>query len=153
MIHLLRSFIVIILLLTSFVEAAIDVHQFETASQRQRYHGLIEELRCPKCQNQNLAGSNSQIAQDLRNEVHRLLLAGNTNTEIKQQMVARYGEFVLYKPRLNSSTLVLWLLPLIMLAIAVIILGLILRQRRQRHKTSQLSGSEQAALDDLLKNS
>ncbi|MBX2808248.1 MAG: cytochrome c-type biogenesis protein CcmH [Cellvibrionaceae bacterium] len=152
MLGFMRWWLWVIIAVTPLVEAAIDVHTFETQSQRQRYHALIDELRCPKCQNQNLSGSNSQIAQDLRNEVHRLLVSGQSNTEIKQQMVARYGEFVLYKPLLKASTLVLWLLPLLLLVIALMILGLILRQRRQQASASCLSESEQAALDALLKN-
>lgn len=132
--------------------AAIDIYEFDTESQRERYHVLIDELRCPKCQNQNLAGSNSQIAVDLRRELHRLLQEGKTDKEIKEFMVARYGDFVLYKPPLKSSTLMLWLFPLVMLLIGLVSLALILRQRRKTVLTANpLNADEQAKLDSLIK--
>lgn len=134
--------------------AVVDLHEFDTESQRQRYLVLIEELRCPKCQNQNLAGSNSQISIDLRRELHRLLLEGKTDTEIKAFMVERYGDFVLYKPPLKASTLLLWLFPLVMLSIGLIALTLIIRQRRNKVIASHpLSEEEQGKLDSLVNHS
>lgn len=131
--------------------AAIDVYKFDTESQRQRYLVLAEELRCPKCQNQNLAGSNSQIATDLRRELHRLLQEGKTDVEVKDYMVERYGDFVLYKPPLTGSTFVLWFFPLLMLLTGLIILTLIIRQRRKKAVIDMpLSAVEQAKLDSLV---
>lgn len=134
------------------VEATVDLHKFETESQRERYLTLIDELRCPKCQNQNLAGSNSQIATDLRRELHRLLLEGKTDREIKDFMVARYGDFVLYKPPLQSSTVVLWLLPLVLLLVGAVALMMIVRQRRsvKNATTEILSTDEVSKLDSIL---
>lgn len=131
--------------------AAIDVYEFDTESQRERYNVLVDELRCPKCQNQNLAGSNSQIATDLRRELYRLLSEGKTDKEIKAFMVARYGDFVLYKPPFKSSTLVLWALPIVMLVLGLITLGLIIRQRRRADlRPAELSDDERAALKTLI---
>jgi len=135
-------------------KAVVDLHKFDTESQRERYLVLVEELRCPKCQNQNLAGSNSQISIDLRRELHRLLIEGKTDTEIKTFMVERYGDFVLYKPPLKASTLLLWLFPLLMLSIGLIALALIIRQRRKKVIASKpLSEEEQGKLDLLVNHS
>ena len=135
----------------SNVFAAVDVYQFDTESQRQRYHILVDELRCPKCQNQNLAGSNSQIAVDLRRELHRLLIEGKTDREIKAFMVARYGDFVLYNPPLKVSTLVLWLLPVVLVIVGSVVLVTIVRQRRQMAIANRdLSGDDLTQLNRLL---
>lgn len=140
------------LLVSSLSQAAIDVFEFDTTSQRQRYHQLVDELRCPKCQNQSLAGSNSQIAIDLRRELHRLLKEGKTDREIKAFMVARYGDFVLYRPPLRSSTLFLWLFPIILAFVGVLVLFLILYRRKKNQFDPQpsMSEKEQEALYNLL---
>ncbi len=109
--------------------AVIETYEFDTELQRQRYQDFIEELRCPKCQNQNLAGSNSPISADLRRELHRLLLEGKSDTEIIDYMVSRYGEFVLYRPPLNKHTLALWIVPAGLLMLGAIAVILLLRRR------------------------
>lgn len=111
------------------VIAAISVHEFEEEGDRLRFHSLIEELRCPKCQNQNLSDSNSQISIDLRDQVARLITEGKTEADIKSYMVQRYGEFVLYKPPVENNTILLWLAPLIMLVIGLSIFGWVIFQR------------------------
>jgi cytochrome c-type biogenesis protein CcmH len=132
--------------------SAIDIYEFETESQRHRYHVLVDELRCPKCQNQNLAGSNSEIATDLRRELHRLLVEGKTDREIKDFMVARYGDFVLYRPPLQTSTLMLWSLPLLLLLIGALTAIMIVRQRRRVSTTAEcdLSATDRSALARIL---
>lgn len=132
--------------------AAIDIYEFDTESQRQRYHVLVDELRCPKCQNQNLSGSNSQIATDLRRELHRLLLEGKTDAEIKAFMVARYGDFVLYSPPIKASTASLWILPILLLVVGLVVLVLIVRQRRQIKDAVEtvLSEDDVSKLNTLL---
>ena len=142
------SFFACILLISLQLEAAIDVYQFDTESQRQRYHALVEELRCPKCQNQNLAGSNSQIALDLRRELHRLLLEGKTDREIKSFMVDRYGDFVLYQPPLQSSTLILWLFPGLLIIVGALILALIVRKNRRASRS--LNDQDRSKIKHLL---
>ena len=152
------SFILIPLLCIVLVsdpsKAAIDAYQFDTESQRQRYHSLVEELRCPKCQNQNLAGSNSQIAMDLRRELLRLLLEGKTDREIKSFMVDRYGDFVLYKPPLRSSTVMLWFFPGLLMVIGVVVLALIVRRNRRLSSNpdndAKLSDQDLSKLEHLL---
>jgi cytochrome c-type biogenesis protein CcmH len=138
--------------------AVVDIYEFDTASQRERYHALSEELRCPKCQNQNLAGSDSQIAGDLRRELHRLLLEGKTDREIKTYMVDRYGEFVLYKPRLQKATLVLWVLPFVLFVAGIFVLTAVVSRRKakaseqalQEKENQKLSSDEQSELSHIL---
>lgn len=156
---LLKSILLVLLVSMSFpltASAAVDIYEFDTESQRERYHQLSEELRCPKCQNQNLAGSNSQISEDLRRELHRLLIEGKSDKEIKAFMVARYGDFVLYKPPLKSSTIALWLFPVVLLLVGAIALILIIRQREHatiKEDDKSLSDTEQHQLEELLTKS
>lgn len=98
-----------------------EIQHFDNESQRQLYYQLVEELRCPKCQNQNIADSNSQIAIDLRNQVARLVRENQNEDQIKEYMVNRYGDFVLYEPPLKRGTLLLWFGPLIMAIVGVLV--------------------------------
>ncbi len=122
--------------ITSFVmmlfaanSLAIDVVSFDDAELRARYDNLVYELRCPKCQNQNLSDSDSQISEDLRREVARLLNEGKSDSEIKKSMVALYGDFILYRPPVQNNTLVLWLAPSILLGVGLLIFGVIIFRR------------------------
>jgi len=87
--------------------------QFRDAAESERFHDLVVELRCVMCQNQSLADSNAQIAVDLRHEVLDLMRAGRSDQEIRDFLVARYGEFVLYRPRVSPTTWLLWFGPLL----------------------------------------
>ena len=111
---------------------------FENPQQEERFNQLTLELRCLVCQNQNLADSDAQLAHDLRSEVHEMLLAGNSNDEIKQFMVERYGDFVLYRPPMQKNTYLLWLGPLLLLLGGALIL------RSNVKKRSALLGSDQS---------
>jgi cytochrome c-type biogenesis protein CcmH len=122
-------FVFLALMLHMPARAVIETYEFDSDLQRQRYRDFIEELRCPKCQNQNLAGSNSPISADLRRELHRLLLEGKSDQEIVDYMVSRYGEFVLYRPPMNKHTAVLWLLPVALLALGALVVFMLLRRR------------------------
>ena len=102
---------------------------FETQQQEDRFKVLTQELRCLVCQNQNLADSDAQLAHDLRAEVHEMLLAGKTDDEIKQFMVERYGDFVLYRPPVQQNTYLLWLAPLGLLFIGALILRVNVKKR------------------------
>lgn len=107
--------------------AAIESYDFQDDEQRERYQQLSQELRCPKCQNQNLADSDSQIAADLRKELHAQLLAGKSDAAIIDFMRERYGDFVLYKPRMQRNTLLLWLGPV---GLVLLVVGGLLWFRR-----------------------
>jgi cytochrome c-type biogenesis protein CcmH len=91
---------------------------------------MIDELRCLVCQNQNLADSNAELAQDLRQEVYDMIQQGASDQEIIDFMVARYGDFVLYRPPLKSTTLILWIGPFVILGIGVLVLLFHIRKRR-----------------------
>ena len=122
-----RFFLLLLLLVqASAALAVIESYDFQDEAQRARYQQLTEELRCPKCQNQNLADSDSQIAADLRRELHAQLMAGQSDDAILAFMQQRYGDFVLYKPRLQRSTWLLWFGPV---ALAVLVLWFVARWR------------------------
>ena len=87
--------------------------QFRDNAEEQRFHDLVAELRCVMCQNQSLADSNAQIAVDLRREVLALMREGHSDQEVRDFLVARYGEFVLYRPRVSGTTWLLWFGPLL----------------------------------------
>ncbi len=132
------------------VNAVIETYEFETPELRARYHVFVEELRCPKCQNQNLADSNAGVAADLRREVHRLLHDGLSDQEIYDFMVARYGEFVLYRPKTSGVTLYLWLAPLLMLVLALVVVMLIVKRSQQTSHKETLDNNDQVALQKVL---
>ncbi|HNN86752.1 MAG TPA: cytochrome c-type biogenesis protein CcmH [Pseudomonadales bacterium] len=113
-----------LLLCCSVLYASIDAYEFQSDEQRHLYQKLTEELRCPKCQNQNLADSDSQIAEDLRKELYQQLLTGKSENEIIDFMRERYGDFVLYKPRMQWNTLFLWLSPLLLVLVVALRLWL-----------------------------
>ena len=103
--------------------------QFQNAAEEARFHALASELRCVMCQNQSLADSNALIALSLRHEVLELMRKGQTDAQIKDFLVARYGEFVLYKPRVEPDTWLLWLGPLALLLIGAGVVTVIIRKR------------------------
>lgn len=141
------------LALTGVARAAIDTYEFRDEAERERFRVLTEELRCPKCQNQNIADSNAPIATDLRREIYRMLEAGKSNDEIVDFLVARYGDFVRYKPPVNGRTLLLWYGPAGLLAGGLLVLGVIVLRRRRVENApgdALLSSDERARLDALL---
>lgn len=95
-----------------------------------RYQSLTAQLRCPVCQNEPIATSQSQIAAALRDIVRKRLLAGETNSQIKQYMISRYGLFAVYKPPLERGTFLLWFGPLILFLIGVVVAAVAIRRRR-----------------------
>ncbi|WP_374352711.1 cytochrome c-type biogenesis protein [Thermomonas sp.] len=106
--------------------------QFRDAAEETRFHALATELRCVMCQNQSLADSNALIALELRREVLDLMRAGKSDGQVKEHLVQRYGEFVLYKPRVEGRTWLLWLGPaLVLLAGAVLVVVLVRRKSAQ----------------------
>lgn len=111
---------------------------------------LASELRCLVCQNQTIADSNADLAVDLRNEIREKIESGMSDAEIKDFMVARYGDFVLYRPPLKNTTLFLWIGPFLLLSVGGGILYFTLRQRRQRAAEPELSRDEQALAESLL---
>lgn len=154
----MKYFIVIVLFflslsLTYSVNAwETDTYVFHDEVTETRYKSLVKELRCPKCQNQNLADSNSPIAADLRREVFELLEQGKSDGEIVNFMVKRYGEFVLYRPRVSSLTYVLWFGPALLLLIGAIVVVQILRKKPVKKETVVLSEEQKSKLAQILKD-
>ena len=103
--------------------------EFRDATEERRFHALVVELRCVMCQNQSLADSNAQIAVDLRREVLQLMREGRSDAQIKEFLVARYGEFVLYRPQVKSRTWLLWVGPAALLLAGGIAVAVIVRRR------------------------
>lgn len=144
--------LVLLWAMPAFAASPVDVYQFENESQRDRYRVLIEELRCPKCLNTNIAGSDAPIAQDLRALVHRMVVQeGKSDAEILAFLQERYGDFVLYDPPFAPRTWLLWLLPV---AVAVLLLIVLLRlQRRARVlPKAELDAGDQQRLQDILQD-
>ena len=109
---------------------AIDTDKaFDDPELQARYEHIIEEVRCLKCQNQSIKDSNAFLAGDLRREIRRMLSEGKTDEEIYDFLVARYGEFALYRPRMSGKTLVLWIAPILLLLAGGFVLVNILRRR------------------------
>lgn len=134
--------------------AVIEAYEFDTPQQQARFQQLTQELRCPKCQNQNIADSDAPIAKDLRTQLHRQLRSGADDESIKQYMVERYGEFVLYRPRLGGATLWLWVAPALLLVLGLAVVVFVVRRQRPASVSSKtLSSEEQARIDALLSES
>ena len=111
---------------------------------------LSEELRCLVCQNETLASSRAELANDLRVEVRGLVKAGKTDTEIKQYLVARYGDFVLYRPEVKPVTWLLWFGPFAVLLGGIGMVWLYMRERQKHTEQSRLSDAQLARADHLL---
>lgn len=154
--NVMRVLIALGLLLISLSSfSAIEVHEFDNEVDRKRYQTFIDEMRCPKCQNQNLAGTNSPIAVDLRRELDAMIKDGKSDKEIVDFMVERYGEYILYRPRFSPSTLLLWGAPVLLLVFGVVMLLCIVRKRRriEVQLESGLSPEERERLSNLLGSS
>jgi cytochrome c-type biogenesis protein CcmH len=142
-------FIFTLLFFLHGAQAAVEVKEFESQQQEQRYKNLINELRCLVCQNQNLAGSNAGLAQDLRKQVYKMVREGQSDDVILDFMVTRYGDFVLYRPPFKAITVLLWLGPFIILAAGLLVLIRFIRQRK-KIVIKNLTAQEKEKLKQLL---
>ena len=142
--------LVALLLFSGVAGAIVEIYQFETTEQEARYEKLIAELRCLVCQNQNLAESNAELAQDLRRQTYDMIMQGNSDEEIAAYMVARYGDFVLYRPPFKTSTALLWVGPFVIMIAGVLI---VLRLARRKQKSApELDEAERARIRELLES-
>lgn len=131
--------------------AQVDTFDFENEVQRQRFRTLSDEFRCPMCQNTNLSGSTGGVAEDLRREVHRMILEGMSDREIELFMYERYGDFIFYRPRLRAQTLLLWFGPLFFLLIGGFIASGIFRRAREVEETELvLDDDQKSRLSELI---
>jgi cytochrome c-type biogenesis protein CcmH len=129
--------------------AGVEMFDFSGNVDEQRYMSLISQLRCLVCQNESLADSNADLAHDLRVEVYEHMQQGQSDQQVVDFLVARYGDFVLYKPPVKPSTYLLWYGPFVLLALGLILLVKNIRQRG-RQSEAALSPEEQARIDALL---
>ncbi len=141
-------------LLTIPAWAVIEIAPLSNAELEARYRVLIAEMRCPKCQNQNLADSDAPIAADLRGEIRRLLEEGYSDREIADHLVERYGDFVRYRPAVQSNTLLLWFGPGALALIGLLALVAVVRRQRQQAPVDDrpLDPDEQRKLEALLRD-
>ncbi|HHE9443014.1 TPA: cytochrome c-type biogenesis protein [Haemophilus influenzae] len=139
------------LLFSSVAFSAIDALNFSSPQQESDYHQLTQSLRCPQCQNNNIADSNATIAVDMRGKVFELLQEGKSKNDVVDYMVARYGNFVTYDPPITASTLVLWIAPLLLVLLGVVFL-LRRKPKAQSAVKSQdvLTDEDNARLAELL---
>ncbi|RRW46175.1 cytochrome c-type biogenesis protein CcmH [Pseudomonas luteola] len=153
MIRRIRASLLLLFVWIGVAQAAIETFAYTNDAERERFQALTRELRCPKCQNQDLADSNAPIAADLRGEIHRLMNEGKSDEQIINYLVARYGEFVMYRPPVEKRTWLLWYGPAAFLILGFCIILIIVRRRQQQTLLSNapLSADEQARLASLLK--
>ena len=118
----------VLMLLTTAVEA-VDPTQMPTPELQSRYLSLTHELRCMQCQNESIADSPVDLAADLRRQVHDMLIAGKTDDDVRNFMVARYGEFILFRPRMSLRTAWLWLAPGVLILVGAFVAVRIVQQR------------------------
>ncbi len=145
-----RSLALALLLVgVSHAASTVETFNFPSDELRVRYQGLIDEIRCPKCQNTNLSGSDAPIAKDLRGTVYRLVVTeGKSDDEVREFLVARYGDFVLYDPPFRPGTWLLWLAPVI----AALLAGWVVL-RLVRRRPIPLSEPERARAEALIEQS
>ena len=139
------------LLFSSVAFSSIDALNFSSPQQESDYHQLTQSLRCPQCQNNNIADSNATIAVDMRGKVFELLQEGKSKNDVVDYMVERYGNFVTYDPPMTASTLVLWIAPLLLVLLGVVFL-LRRKPKAQSAVKSQdvLTDEDNARLAELL---
>jgi cytochrome c-type biogenesis protein CcmH len=147
---MMLALVTISLFINDMAFASVDVHHFKSPENEARYQALVGELRCPKCQNTNLAGSGAGLADDLKQRVYQMVEAGQSDAQIRDYMVQRYGDFITYKPPMRAGTWLLWWGPLVLLLSAGLMI--IVRARRQPSaRKPALSPAEHERLQRLLK--
>lgn len=146
---LLLAFVVSFLLIAAASAENENNYQFDNEQQRATYQQLTKELRCPKCQNQNIADSNAPLAEDMRDRTYQMLKEGQSREEIIQFMVARYGDFVHYQPPFTTVTSILWWGPLLIVFIGI---GIAVALTRKKKAAVELTPEERQRLEQLRKS-
>ncbi len=149
-----RQVLTLMILLSGLFPALAEpqeIYTFSNQVQQQRFEKITQELRCLVCQNESLADSTAGLATDLRNEVYQQVQKGADETAIKHYLVARYGQFILFKPELNTLTVWLWVFPFVLLVLAFIVVGIFSIRRRKIPEKIQFSAEEKQRLDRLLR--
>ncbi|SHM35836.1 cytochrome c-type biogenesis protein [Vreelandella subglaciescola] len=136
-------------LATGVLAGGIEVRDFDSPVQKTRYLDLTSSMRCPLCENQAIGDSDAPISGDMRDRVYTLLQDDKSDTEIVNYMVQRFGEYILYNPRLDNRTYLLWGIPVALLLAGALLVVLLVRARRNASVAS-LSADERARLDELI---
>ncbi|MEZ5509139.1 MAG: cytochrome c-type biogenesis protein [Gammaproteobacteria bacterium] len=147
---MMRWMLLSLMLTCGIAFATIDAYEFKTPDDEQRFRVLVEELRCPKCQNQNIADSNAGLAKDIKDRVHRLINEGKDNGEITDYMVERYGDFITYRPPVRPVTWFLWFGPFALALLAAFIIFMI-KLRQKSPSIIQVTPEQEAKVQELLK--
>ena len=149
----MRIWLIICGIVFSLNVQAVEIRQFDDPAKQQAYENLVKELRCLVCQNQSLADSDADLAKDLRTEVYNIIQSGKSEQDAVKFLVDRYGDFVLYKPPLKTSTSLLWLGPFGLLLTGLVYLGLLARKRSAGRKDEPaLTAEERLRLHELKKS-
>lgn len=146
----MKKWLIALAMLFSFTAyAVIEVHEFDSPEQERQFHELNQTLRCPKCQNNTIGDSNAELALDLRQKVYEMTKEGKSKQEIVDYMVARYGNFVTYKPPFTAATAILWFGPLLVVlgGFAIMITR---TTRNQTKRNESLSSDDNERLNALL---
>jgi len=146
---LLSTFAVVFVLVSAVSAENENSYQFDNEQQRATYQQLTKELRCPKCQNQNIADSNAPLAEDMRDRSYQMLKEGKSREEIIQFMVVRYGDFVHYQPPFTTVTSILWWGPVLILLIGI---GVAVGLTRKKKAAVELTPEERKRLEQLRKS-
>ena len=130
----LSTILVLSVYTLGFADNSKEIYPFDDSNQEKIFLSLLDEIRCPKCQSSNLAGSNAPIANDLKREVYRLVRSGQTEEEVKTYLVQRYGNFIVYDPPFSNDTVVLWFGPLIIFLLTLSVILIMLWKRISNSK-------------------
>jgi cytochrome c-type biogenesis protein CcmH len=150
-VNALRAIVLSTMLALGTTAGGVDENTFDDPERLARYKALLYELRCLQCQNQNILDSNAPLAHDLRGQVRRLILEGKSDQGVLDFLVARYGDFILYRPPWKPKTVLLWTGPFLLGVLGLTILLLQLRRRRaEQAAATPLSDEERARLQALL---
>ena len=147
--RLTASLLILLACGTLWAKEAVPLAEDEAVEKRLIV--ISEEMRCLVCQNESLAGSRSDLAEDLRRELRTLIKEGKTDAEVREFMVSRYGDFVLYRPPLKPTTWLLWVGPFVLMIAGVAALIAYLRRRGREMKDAPLSDEENQRAEALLK--
>ncbi|MGX3065723.1 cytochrome c-type biogenesis protein [Ursidibacter arcticus] len=139
----MKKWFALLLILPTLSIASQQIQQFDNTQQESDYRALIQELRCPQCQNNNIADSNATIATDMRNKTLELLKQGKSKDEVINYMVERYGNFVTYDPPITPATIMLWLMPILLILIGF---GIMLKRKKSN---IQAVGSDKSFAKNL----
>jgi len=146
----LKSVFILLMILGSFsTSAVILLYQFTDPAKEERFNVLIKELRCPKCQNNNLSDSNAPLSVDLKDIIYEKIQAGESDNEIIYFLKERYGDFISYRPPVRPSTWLIWFGPFVVLLLGGVLIFRFV-SARQKHETEAVKASTSSANDELL---